>query len=99
MSKFLHQITEAYEKMNSGVSESDTHEKFAPRVRLLEAMNTVATELNDENSSDEWLTVVPDGMTEDDAYGIASNEEEWNLVCKLFCNVIASYGKESGFAI
>ena len=61
----------------------------SPRVEVLKAMNLLASMLNDEDVTDEWLTYgIPDG-TDDDAMINYVDDESYHDFVATFLNVLS----------
>lgn len=55
------------------------------RVELLKGMNTYMLQLGNETLLGAWfLTGIPDCPDEDDFEFFATDDNEWNYICRLF---------------
>ena len=66
------------------------------RIRIIEAMHTIITSMNDERAYVSWINTVPDEATYDDFEEIAQDTELYDEVCAKFTRLVKGYGK-SGF--
>lgn len=74
--------------------EYDTpYAELVDRTEHVKAMNMIVRNLNDESAYMEWITWVPDEAQEVDFVDIADDEELFDDVCRIFCNLIGRYRK------
>lgn len=74
--------------------EYDTpYAELVDRTEHVKAMNMIVRNLNDESAYMEWITWVPDEAQEVDFVDIADDEELFDEVCRIFCNLIGRYRK------
>lgn len=74
--------------------EYDTpYAELVDRTEHVKAMNMIVRNLNDESAYMEWITWVPDEAQEVDLVDIADDEEMFDYVCRIFCNLIGRYRK------
>lgn len=69
------------------------YEQLVDRTEHVKAMNMIVRNLNDESAYMEWITWVPDEAQEVDFVDIADDEEMFDYVCRIFCNLIGRYRK------
>ena len=77
------------ERIDSAMMKAYNNE----RADFVRSMNNIMVHMNDENAYMKWITVVPDGATQDDFEAIADNEELFDGVVYLFKDLMERYMK------
>lgn len=77
------------ERIDSAMMKAYNNE----RADFVRSMNNIMVHMNDENAYMKWITVVPDGATQDDFEAIADNEELFDGVVHLFKDLMERYMK------
>ena len=77
------------ERIDSAMMKAYNNE----RADFVRSMNNIMVHMNDENAYMKWITVVPDGATQDDFEAIADDEELFDSVVYLFKDLMERYMK------
>lgn len=77
------------ERIDSAMMKAYNNE----RADFVRSMNNIIAHLNDENAYMRWITVVPDGATQEDFESIADDEELFDGVVYLFKDLMERYMK------
>ena len=77
------------ERIDSAMMKAYNNE----RVDFVRSMNNIMVHMNDENAYMKWITVVPDGATQDDFEAIADDEELFDSTVYLFKDLMERYMK------
>jgi len=68
------------------------------RTKIITAMHTIITSMNDERAYMSWIYYVPDEATNDDFEEIAQDNELYDEVCAKFTRLVKGYGKSGYYA-
>lgn len=77
------------ERIDSAMMKAYNNE----RADFVRSMNNIMIHMNDENAYMKWITVVPDGATQEDFETIADDEELFDGVVYLFKDLMERYMK------
>nr|DAO66687.1 MAG TPA: hypothetical protein [Caudoviricetes sp.] len=72
--------------------------RMKDRVRVLKAMHTLMLAMNDEGAYLSWISLVPDGVTDDEFEEIADNEQYFGDCVNLFRKLWRQYNKSGVYA-
>lgn len=64
------------------------------RKHMMISMNNIIISLNNEDAYYEWINIIPDNVETEELYDIATDNELFNDVTKLFMSIIKRYIKD-----
>ena len=77
------------ERIDSAMMKAYNNE----RADFVRSMNNIMVHMNDEDAYMKWITVVPDGATQEDFEAIADDEELFDSTMYLFKDLMDRYMK------